>query len=166
MELDDYKTLKLDATYRPVAVIPATEALVSSMMGKAVIVETHDRTIHSATLGFKLPAVIATKRVTKNPKQFACNKKFVFIRDTGCCQYCGEYTEYEASTLDHVIPRSQGGSSEWDNIVLSCYPCNQKKGPRPPHKANMDLIRKPRPLTYAQYLYSSNAQSDAWKDYF
>jgi 5-methylcytosine-specific restriction endonuclease McrA len=166
MLIHNYQALKLDASYRPVDVIPAVEALVSTMMGKTTVLETYEQTISSPNLSFRLPAVVVLKKVVKKGGSFACDRKHVYIRDKGCCQYCGKNLTKTESTLDHVVPKSQGGIISWDNVVLSCFDCNQKKGSRTPEQANMKLRKQPKFLTYAEYLAYMNFDIDAWKDYF
>ncbi len=68
----------------------------------------------------------------------------IFIRDGFRCQYCGKKLSYKNLTIDHVIPKSKGGKTEWTNVVTSCMPCNSKKGDRTPKAAGMTLIREPR----------------------
>jgi len=64
-----------------------------------------------------------------------------------------------------VLPKSRGGVIRWNNVVLSCFSCNQKKGNRTPEEASMKLRREPKPLTYHQYLASISLDTDVWKDY-
>ena len=166
MLIHNYQALKLDASYRPVDVIPAVEALVSTMMGKATVLETYEQTISSPNLTFRLPAVVVLNKVVKKGGSFSCDRKHVYIRDKGCWQYCGKSLTKTESTLDHVVPKSQGGIISWDNVVLSCFVCNQKKGNRTPEQASMKLRKQPKFLTYAEYLAYMNYDIDAWKDYF
>ena len=160
-----YKALKLDASYRPIGIIPSIDALVSSIVGKSIVLETHDRYISSARSRFALPSVIVIDRVARRVKTFPCNMKHVFIRDGGSCQYCGKKLTKSIATLDHVVPKSKGGVVEWDNIVLSCMSCNQKKGSRSLEESGMKLRRKPKVLSYKQYLSSINLDNLTWKDY-
>ena len=165
MLVQSFQALKLDATYRPVGVVPSIEALVYSLMGKATILESHNRKINSAHCTFHLPSVVVLNRVAKRAGQLSCDRKNVYIRDGGCCQYCGKKVSKKESTLDHVLPKSRGGVIRWNNVVLSCFSCNQKKGNRTPQEASMKLRREPKPLTYHQYLASISLDTDVWKDY-
>ncbi len=161
-----YQALKLDASYRPIGIISSVDALVSSMVGKTRVLEIHDRKISSASRSFSLPSVVVIDRVTKRRKGFPCNRKFLFIRDASTCQYCGKSLTRSDGTLDHVVPRSQGGQLSWTNIVLACKTCNQRKGSRTPEEAGMSLARRPKPLNYRQYLLSTTPISiEVWKDY-
>ena len=71
------------------------------------------------------------------------NRRNIFARDNNQCQYCGQKFPTSELSLDHVIPRSQGGQSTWENIVCACVECNVRKGGRTPKQAHMTLIRKP-----------------------
>src|SRR6185369_17365955 len=81
----------------------------------------------------------------------ALKRKNIYERDDGVCQYCLSKISYNNSTLDHVHPRSKGGKDSWDNLVLSCQSCNNKKGDRSVKEANMTLARNP----YAPKLFDS-----------
>ena len=160
-----YQALKLDASYRPIGVVPSLEALVTSIVGKATVLETHDKKIHSAHQTFDLPSVIVIHRIAKRGKTFPCSRDNVFIRDKGVCQYCGKKLTKSSSTLDHVIPRSKGGTLTWNNIVLCCVSCNQKKGNRLLEQTNLNLKNQPKTLSYKQYLSHNMFDRAVWKDY-
>lgn len=160
-----YQALKLDASYRPIGIIPSLDALVSSIVGKSTVLETHDKYISSARATFALPSVIVIDRVAKKGKTFPCNRNNVFIRDHGTCQYCQKKLTKGTSTLDHVVPRSKGGGLTWDNIVLCCMACNQKKGSKTLDQVGMKLIRQPKHLSYREYLLNNPLDSESWKDY-
>lgn len=160
-----YQALKLDASYRPIGIIPSLDALVSSIVGKSTVLETHNKYISSARATFALPSVIVIDRVAKKGKTFPCNRNNVFIRDHGTCQYCQKKLTKGTSTLDHVVPRSKGGGLTWDNIVLCCMACNQKKGSKTLEQVGMKLIRQPKHLSYREYLLNNPLDSESWKDY-
>jgi len=79
------------------------------------------------------------------------SKKNIFVRDQYVCQYCGKKVK-RGATIDHVIPRSRGGTFSWDNVVTACIKCNQKKGCKLPSEAGMSLIRKPVKPTISEFL--------------
>jgi hypothetical protein len=167
MDLANFKTLKLDASFNPVGVIPAHEALVASMLGKVVVLETYDRLINSAHASWKLPAVIVMRRVIR---KFAgglpCCRKYIFARDEGCCQYCGAGLTMATGTLDHVVPKSRGGRWSWDNLVLACAKCNQHKGNRTPKEAHMKLLTRPKQMSYREYITMTDRKNrDIWGQY-
>jgi len=90
------------------------------------------------------PRVIRLLTYDKVPRQSVkFNRRNIFARDHNQCQYCGRKFILSELSLDHVIPRSQGGQTTWDNIVCACVECNVRKGGRTPKQANMHLIRKP-----------------------
>jgi 5-methylcytosine-specific restriction endonuclease McrA len=99
------------------------------------------RTVNSE---IQVPRVIRLLGYEKLPKQTVkFNRRNIFARDNNQCQYCGKKYPTTELSLDHVIPRSQGGQSTWDNVVCSCVACNVKKGGRTPKQAHLHLIRKP-----------------------
>jgi 5-methylcytosine-specific restriction endonuclease McrA len=166
MTLNSYQALKLDAAYRPIAIIPATEALVSHMLGKTYVLETHDRIIRSASEAHALPAVVVLKsRVVKKLRTFACSTKNLRIRDDGECQYCGTEIQPGKETVDHVKPKCKGGKHEWTNIVLSCVCCNQKKGAKTVAEAGLRLKKPPIELDYFTYLKKMCGELEKWKIY-
>jgi 5-methylcytosine-specific restriction endonuclease McrA len=99
------------------------------------------RTVNSE---IQVPRVIRLVGYDKLPKQTVkFNRRNIFARDNNQCQYCGRKFPTSELSLDHVLPRSQGGQSTWDNIVCACVNCNVRKGGRTPKEAHMSLIRKP-----------------------
>ena len=88
----------------------------------------------------------------------------MFARDRWACQYCG--SERHSLTVDHVIPRSKGGSSGWDNIVTCCAPCNRRKGDRLPKQANMHPRRVPRAPSATIFVHVAEPKiPPAWEQY-
>jgi 5-methylcytosine-specific restriction endonuclease McrA len=99
------------------------------------------RTVNSA---IQVPRVIRLTDYERLPKQTVkFNRRNIFARDNNQCQYCGRRYPTTELSLDHVIPRSQGGQSTWENIVCACLDCNVRKGGRTPREAHMALVRKP-----------------------
>jgi TatA/E family protein of Tat protein translocase len=76
--------------------------------------------------------------------------KNILLRDHSCCQYCGKQFAPSELTLDHIVPRSRGGESSWDNLVACCKRCNHKKGNRTPEESKMELLRRPRAVLAAR----------------
>jgi 5-methylcytosine-specific restriction endonuclease McrA len=90
----------------------------------------------------------------------------ILLRDEETCQYCGKHMR--ELTLDHVLPRSRGGQSTWENLVACCHPCNNRKGNRTPEEANMPLVRTPKPFSLhtSRHLMRMLGKSDAqWRKY-
>src|SRR5436309_1592517 len=92
----------------------------------------------------QVPRVIRLFRYEKMPKHTVkFNRRNIFARDNNQCQYCGKKHATSELSLDHVVPRSQGGMNTWENIVCACVTCNVRKGGRTPKQAHLSLIRKP-----------------------
>ena len=159
--------LKLDASFRPIEVIDALEALVMCIIGKATPVETYDTKINSPSKSFELPAVIVLKNIVKfRFTTIACNRINIVWRDNNQCQYCGNYFSTDKLTMDHVIPKSRSGKNTWENLVAACKKCNQKKGSRTPQESGMIPLKKPiRPKANILRTVKKNQISDLWKNY-
>lgn len=139
------ETLVLNATWQPVARITWQRAITLLFRGKVEIVEEYeDKTIRSVTFEVKMPSVVRFVRMVKRRKPvIRFSRENVFARDQGECQYCHRKVTRPEATYDHVLPRSQGGGTHWENIVIACVPCNQKKGGRTPDQARMKLAKAP-----------------------
>ena len=113
--------------------------------GKAEVIEQLDHPLRSATSTFPWPHVIRLTTYVRVPRtvQRKISRRALFARDGWRCVYCG--TSSGRMTLDHVIPRSKGGESVWENVVTSCAPCNLRKGDKLPEEAEMQLSIPPRP---------------------
>ena len=106
--------------------------------------EEDDDWVRTATTQIQVPRVIRLLGYEKLPKATVkFNRRNIFARDNNQCQYCGRKFPTPELSLDHVVPRSQGGQSTWENIVCACVACNVRKGGRTPREAGMTLIRKP-----------------------
>jgi len=139
------RVLVLNATYEPIHVCSVRRAAVLLLKAKAEAVETGDRLLHSERLELERPVVIrlvAYVRVPRDVHRRKITRKAVLARDAWTCQYCGR--ERAGLTVDHVIPRSRGGESVWENIVASCAPCNRRKGNRLPREIEMHPRTAPR----------------------
>jgi 5-methylcytosine-specific restriction endonuclease McrA len=135
--------LVLSQGFAPVAKVPWTKAVALLFKERVEVVEEHDKFIHSVTLTMKMPSVI--RLLTDRPRKKAVkfSRENIWARDGGHCQYCGALQTRSSMTYDHVIPKTQGGKTTWDNIVCCCMPCNQKKSGRTPAQAGMRLRREP-----------------------
>jgi 5-methylcytosine-specific restriction endonuclease McrA len=106
--------------------------------------QVDDDWVRTSTSEIQVPRVIRLLDFEKLPKQTVkFNRRNIFARDNNQCQYCGRKFPTSELSLDHVIPRSQGGQSTWENIVCACVRCNVRKGGRTPKQAHISLIRKP-----------------------
>src|SRR5687767_4723413 len=140
------RVLVLNASYEPINVCTVRRAAVLLLKSRAEMLERGEGALHSERLELERPCVIRLVRYVRIPRDVHRRKitrKAVLARDSYTCQYCGH--EATSLTVDHVIPRSRGGQSVWENIVASCAPCNRKKGNRTPHEARMHPSRKPKP---------------------
>src|SRR4051794_5442314 len=139
------QVLVLNASYEPLNVCTVRRAHVLLWKGKAEVLEQLDRQLHSASSTFPWPHVIRLTTYVRVPRtvQRKISRRALFARDGWRCVYCG--TTGGRLTLDHVIPRSKGGESVWENVVTSCAPCNLRKGNRLPEEAQMLLHARPRP---------------------
>ena len=166
--MEEWKTLKLDSSYRPIQIVTGFEAFCMVYMGRANIVEVYDDAFyHSATRKFPVPSVIALKRyVRKGRLRLRCNRKNVFWRDRYTCQYCGDVFANSELTIDHVTPRSRGGPKVWENVVASCRKCNQKKGSMLPYEAHMHPLKPPmQPSPYIFHTVERKRIHPKWLPY-
>lgn len=157
-------TLKLDASWRPIQVVDSFKSTGMVLSGRAKVVETYDEEIYP---GIKIPKVIVLKNYIRNfPFSKSCNRKNVVWRDKNTCQYCKSKFHYSDLTMDHVVPKSKGGTKTWSNIVASCKPCNSKKKNRTPKEANMQLDKKPtKPKVLFFDLINPQIIQEEWKKY-
>jgi 5-methylcytosine-specific restriction endonuclease McrA len=140
------RVLVLNASYEPIHVCTVRRATVLLLKAKAELLERGDRALHSEHLALDRPVVIrlvSYVRVPRDVHRRKITRKAVLARDSWTCQYCG--SERAGLTVDHVIPRSRGGESVWENIVASCAPCNRRKGNRLPREIEMHPRTTPRP---------------------
>lgn len=100
-------------------------------------------------------------------KEVKLNRRNLFARDNNQCQFCGKRFPTRALSLDHIVPRSQGGRSTWENLVCACLKCNAKKGCRTPRQAHMQLIRSPRPPKRNPmiHMHLGNHRYRSWKQF-
>jgi 5-methylcytosine-specific restriction endonuclease McrA len=145
------------------------KAICLAYLGKVNVLATYDAVVNSPTVVMKIPAVV---RLKKPMPHTTIDVKFsrprVYQRDGHRCQYCGVRKKAADLNYDHVIPRSQGGPTTWENIVTSCFPCNGKKRNRTPKEAGMKLIRKPRipsSLPLVGLIALPNVVPEPWKFY-
>src|SRR5438132_14210814 len=138
------RVLVLNATYETINVCTVRRAVVLLLKEKAELIERGRHELRSESSTLARPVVIRLVTYVKVPRDTHRRKitrRAVFARDSWTCQYCGSRSNL---TVDHVIPRSKGGASSWENIVASCAPCNRRKGDRTPRQAGMQPLRAPR----------------------
>ena len=139
------QVLVLNASYEPLNVTTVRRAHVLVYKGKAEVIERLDRPLASATATFAWPHVIRLVHYVRVPRavQRKISRRALFARDGWRCAYCGSSTG--RLTLDHVLPRSKGGESVWENVVTACAPCNLRKGDRMLEDTGLELRVRPRP---------------------
>jgi 5-methylcytosine-specific restriction endonuclease McrA len=157
-------TLVLNATYEPLAVVPARRALVLVLATKAVAVEESGRLVHSAHRVLPVPSVIRLTRFVRIPHRshVPLTRRALFARDGGRCAYCGA----AATSVDHVIPRSRGGRHEWENVVAACGRCNRVKADRMVAELGWRMAAVPRQPTGSAWRVLGTGRSDpCWQPF-
>ena len=145
MNLTRTPTLLLNASYEAVRIVTARRALTLITKGKAVVEVATDRMIYP---GVYLPSVIRLRTYKHIPiRMQLVTRKNVYVRDGYRCNYCGHKFRGDQLTLDHIIPKAQGGRSAWDNLTAACRDCNQRKDDRTPEEAGMPLLKRPLPVS-------------------
>ena len=133
--------LVLNATFEPLCIVAARRALNLMLAGKAEMITGGDAWFHSERQAFQQPSVVRLQKFVKVPygARVALSRRAVFARDGHRCQYCGNAAE----NIDHVVPRSRGGTHTWDNVVAACRRCNSHKEDRFLHEVGMRLPHHP-----------------------
>jgi 5-methylcytosine-specific restriction endonuclease McrA len=134
-------------------------------MKAELVAGVEHRTIRSVSQSFPFPSVIRLRRYIHVPvKKVELSRKNILRRDGNRCQYCG--TTKPPLTVDHVIPKSRGGTDTWENLVCACTKCNIRKGNRTPEEASMKLAKTPRRPTHVTFIRNVSADLDElWKPY-
>jgi 5-methylcytosine-specific restriction endonuclease McrA len=161
------RVLVLNASYEPINVCTVRRAAVLILKQRAEVLEHSEWSLHAESLTLPRPVVIRLMTYVKIPRDAHRRKitrRAVFARDRWTCQYCGH--ERGNLTVDHVIPRSKGGGSSWDNIVTCCAPCNRRKGDRLPRQANMVPVNAPRAPSSTIFIHvAAPTIPPAWEQY-
>ena len=142
LPIDRCHALVLNADFRPLSYFPLSlwpwqEAVKAVFLDRVNIVSEYDRKVRSPSFEMRLPSVIALKEYVPTARRPAFTRFNVFLRDRFTCQYCGEDAPAEHLTFDHVVPRSRGGRTTWNNVVTACAGCNLLKGNRLPQESRM-----------------------------
>ena len=164
--------LVLNADFRPLSYYPLSlwpwqDVVKAVFLDRVDIVAEYDHFVRSPSFEMRLPSVIALREFVRQDRVPAFTRFNVFLRDGFACAYCGSPDEL---TFDHVIPRSKGGRTSWDNIVAACSPCNLRKGGRMPKQAGMVPRLTPRqPNVYELHengrKFPPNYCHESWQDY-
>jgi 5-methylcytosine-specific restriction endonuclease McrA len=169
---DACPALVLNADYRPLSYYPLSlwswqDTIKAIFLGRVHVVAHYDRCVRSPNSEFRLPSVVSLKTYVKPTRNPAFTRFNVFLRDRFSCQYCGAR---EDLTFDHVIPRSRGGMTTWENVITACSPCNLAKGSHLPAEAAMWPMQRPFKPSVAQLhnngrLFPPNYLHESWVDY-
>jgi 5-methylcytosine-specific restriction endonuclease McrA len=167
--------LVLNADFRPLSYFPLSlwswqDAVKAVFMDRVMTLSEYERVVRSPSFEMRLPSVIALKQFIPLNKRPAFTRFNVFLRDMFACQYCASRQETRELTFDHVIPRSKGGRTGWENVVTACSTCNMRKGNRLPGEAGMPPRHKPyAPSTYQLREngrgFPPNFLHQDWRDY-
>ncbi len=138
------ETLVLSREGDPLGIVSVWRACKLLKKNVVCVVREHEGGVHTTTLVFRLPSVVRLLRhIPWRSRGVRFTRINVFARDDFRCQYCERQFRPEHLTFDHVIPRSVGGATSWDNIVTACSPCNLRKANRTPDEAGMRLRAEP-----------------------
>lgn len=166
-----HKTLLLNSSYEPMKVISWQKAITLWFADKVEIVEEYnDVDLTTVSFSMKCPSVVRLRKYVKgsNNNRVKFSRMNLFSRDNFTCQYCGSQPGVRHLTYDHVLPKSRGGKTSWENIVTACLPCNSKKADRTPDEARMGLKSKPfRPHERPDVVFTLSLPKtpEAWKNY-
>ena len=161
--------LVLNASYEAINICNMKRAIVLIFKGVARAEEETENEIQSASMVIKAPAVIRLLKYVRIPyKVVHFSRKNVLLRDRYRCQYCGKEFPPVSLTLDHVVPISRGGKTQWDNIVTACKACNTRKGSKKPSEAGMALLKKlktPPVVYYFHLIRNMHGHHHTWQKY-
>jgi len=167
--------LVLNADFHPLSYFPLSlwcwqDAVKAVFLDRVTILSEYDRTVRSPSLSLRLPSVIALKEYIQASRNPAFTRFNVFLRDRFSCQYCRHRHPTSELTFDHLVPRSRGGKTTWENVVTACMECNTRKGNRLPEQCGMRPHRRPwRPTAYELQeigrAFPPNYLHESWRDY-
>ncbi len=160
--------LVLNASYEPLNIVSVKRAIVLLLKEKAEVVEAAQAQVRAERTVLDWPLVIRLVTYVPLPRRLPLplSRRTVLARDVYTCQYCGTQPGRADLTVDHVIPRSRGGLTTWENVTTACGPCNRRKGNRTPEEAGMKLLNTPaRPRFVAVVLLGEPHAHDVWQKY-
>lgn len=158
---NSYPALLLNADFSPISIFPLKtltwqEAIRGLFLEKLVRVAEYDVEVNSPNKAVRLPSVVALTQYKKVPHCVAFSRTNIWLRDHGKCVYCSKELTTAELTFDHVMPKSRGGDTSWENIVCSCTPCNLRKANRTPKESKM--FPDPTPRKPTQFELARNAK--------
>ena len=153
-------------SYFPLSLMPWQDTVRNVYEDKLSVVAEYDTVVRSPSITMRLPSVVALREYQPIPSRVAFTRFNVFLRDRFRCQYCGGSFAAKELTFEHVLPRSLGGKTRWDNIVAACDPCNVAKD----NKLVMKPMRAPREPTPGELLaakrcFPPNFLHESWADF-
>jgi 5-methylcytosine-specific restriction endonuclease McrA len=157
-------TLLLNATYEPLCVVSTRRAIVLVLAAKAEPVDSASDVVHAELISLAVPVVARLTRYVRvpYPAQVPLSRRAVFTRDGQTCVYCGG----SATSIDHVVPRSRGGTHTWDNVVAACRRCNHTKADRSLAELGWALPHPPRtPSGAAWRLLGARTVDPRWREW-
>jgi 5-methylcytosine-specific restriction endonuclease McrA len=171
----DSPALVLNADFRPLSYFPLSlwswqDTIKAVFLDRVNIVDHYDRKVSSPNFSMRLPSVIALKEYVPQSRHPAFTRFNVFLRDQFSCQYCGTSHPTTELTFDHVVPKSKGGKTSWENVVAACSGCNLRKGNLMPNVVRMLPLKKPqRPTNWELQEngrgFPPNYLHVSWRDY-
>lgn len=164
LDLDAPRVLVLNAAYEVLGLASIKRSVLLVLSGGAEMLSESGRYLHTPSTRIPVPSVIRLKRlVRRGPSRIPLNRRNILRRDRYTCQYCGR--QGGELTVDHVLPKSRGGRSTWENLVAACRPCNLKKGGRTPEEAGMHLLKTPRAPKAPLFLSDLKEVPEDWQPY-
>ncbi len=171
----DSPALVLNADFRPLSYFPLSlwswqDAVKAVFLDRVNIVSEYEREVRSPNFIMRLPSVISLKEYVPLARRPAFTRFNVFLRDRFDCQYCGEPFPTHELTFDHVVPRSRGGRTSWENVVTACSCCNLRKANKMPRDVGMFPRLPPRqPSTWELQengrAFPPNHLHESWRDF-
>ena len=130
--MKEYPALILNADYQPISYFPLSlwswqDSIKAVFLDRVNIIAEYESEVRSSSFSMKIPSVIALKKYIPISKKPPFTRFNLFLRDNFTCQYCGDIFNSNELTFDHVIPKSKGGETKWENVVAACGKCNLKK---------------------------------------
>lgn len=158
------KVLVLNQSYQPITVTTVKKAVTLTWRNKVDLIEIGEQVLRSPNAEYPLPLVIRLKSGVKyNPfRRVELNRRNLFKRDKNSCVYCGSKEEL---TIDHVMPKSRGGRTTWDNVVTACHKCNNKKDNKTPEEAGLKMKSNPKQPHHLIFLTEETKLHEKWKPY-
>lgn len=165
------QVLILNSDYRPLTQYPLSlqtmkKVIKSLLKDRLIVVQEYDETIKIKNKTIHLPKIVVLRKYIKMNHKPRFSRKNVYLRDNYTCQYCGKKFDYDDLTFDHVIPRKNGGKTEWNNIVTACKDCNGKKGGKTLEESNMKLLSYPSLPTFNHLENMSKLNKSKKQDWY